>query len=344
LVAGSERLADAVSDARQERRLGMALVAGAAVAWSTAGFFTRLLPYDAWTILFWRGVFGCAFTAAFLVASQRGDWRSVFRIGWPGWVVAILSTTGMMAFIPALQTTSVANVAIINATGPFVAACIAWLWLGERAPRHTLVASLGALAGVVIMVGGTRASADLLGIALACVMRLALSSMTVTIRRYREAPMVAAAALSNLLGSVASAPLASSIIGVSAPDLGIFVLFGLFQITLGLTLFVTGSRLLPPSQASLISALQTPLMPFWVWLAFSEIPSTPALIGGALVVVAVVGDILWQMPGVQRRRGVRWLPATSAIRRAPVCAQARRKRHERSRLPARPPHRRCGDE
>ena len=79
LVAGSERLADAVSDARRERRLGMALVAGAAVAWSTAGFFTRLLPYDAWTILFWRGVFGCAFTAAFLVASQRGDWRSVFQ-------------------------------------------------------------------------------------------------------------------------------------------------------------------------------------------------------------------------------------------------------------------------
>src|SRR5262245_15238559 len=92
VVAGSQQVPDALSDARRERRLGMELVAGAAVAWSTAGFFTRLLPYDAWTILFWRGVFGCAFTALFLVVSERGDWRSVFRIGWPGWLVASLST------------------------------------------------------------------------------------------------------------------------------------------------------------------------------------------------------------------------------------------------------------
>jgi drug/metabolite transporter (DMT)-like permease len=302
LIDAGTQLPDALAQARRERRLGMALVAGAAAAWSTAGFFTRLLPYDAWTILFWRGVFGCAFTVLLLVATQRGDWRAAFRIGWPGWLVACLSTTGMMAFIPALQTTSVANVAIINATGPFVAACLAWLWLGERAPARTLAASILALAGVVIMVSGTRVSADLVGIALACVMRLALSSMTVTIRRFRDTPMVAAAALSNLLGSIASAPFASGLAAVSAPDIGIFVMFGLFQITLGLSLFVTGSRLLPPSQASLISALQTPLMPFWVWLAFSEVPSTPALIGGALVIVAVVGDILWEMRGAHRRR------------------------------------------
>jgi drug/metabolite transporter (DMT)-like permease len=69
-------------------------------------------------------------------------------------------------------------------------------------------------------------------------------------------------------------------------------MFGFFQVALGLTLFVLGSRLLPSGQATLIATLETPLMPFWVWLAFQEIPATRALGGGALVMAAVVADIV----------------------------------------------------
>jgi len=69
-------------------------------------------------------------------------------------------------------------------------------------------------------------------------------------------------------------------------------MFGFFQVALGLTLFALGSRLLPSGQTSLIATLETPLMPFWVWLAFSEVPSWRALIGGALVMGAVVADIV----------------------------------------------------
>jgi hypothetical protein len=101
-----------MQDARSERLVGVCLVAAPAVAWSTAGLFTRLLPFDAWTILFWRGVFGCGFTTLYLVASRAGAWRELAGIGRPGWLVACLSTIGMVAFIPALQLTTVANVAI----------------------------------------------------------------------------------------------------------------------------------------------------------------------------------------------------------------------------------------
>ena len=108
----------------------------------------------------------------------------------------------MVTFIPALQLTSVSNVAIIIATGPFVAAAFAWLWLGEAARWQTLLASLVALGGVAIIVGDARAGSDVLGIALACLMTVAIAAMTVTIRRHRNTPMVAAAALSNILGSM----------------------------------------------------------------------------------------------------------------------------------------------
>ena len=78
-------------------------------------------------------------------------------------------------------------------------------------------------------------------------------------------------------------------------DLVILAMFGSFQVALGLTLYMLGARLLPSAQASLIATLETPLMPFWVWLAFQETPGPRALVGGALVMGAVVADIIGDM-------------------------------------------------
>ena len=276
-----------------QRRTGTALVVAAAVAWSTAPFFTRLLHLDSWTILFWRGLFGGGLIATLLVVMQgRRGLRDLAGIGKNGWLVASLSTLGMVSFIPALQLTSVSNVAIIIATGPFVAAALAWIWLGEAARPRTLLASLVALCGVFIIVGNARAGADILGIGLACLMTLAIAAMTVAVRRHRNTPMVAAAALSNLLGSLVSISFAHGISGVTGTDVFILAMFGFFQVALGLTLFVLGSRLLPSGRASLIATLETPLMPFWIWLAFQEVPTLRALLGGALVMGAVVADIV----------------------------------------------------
>ena len=279
--------------AHSQHRTGIALVVAAAVAWSTAPFFTRLLPFDSWTILFWRGLFGGILIAVVLVVTQgRAGLRDLTRMGSSGWLVASLSTLGMVCFIPALQLTSVSNVAVIIATGPFVAAAFAWIWLREAVRWQTMLASLVALCGVAIIVGHTRASADILGIALACLMTVAIAAMTVTVRTHRNTPMVAAAALSNLLGSVISIPFAQGIAGVTASDLMVLAMFGFFQVALGLTLFMLGSRLLPSGQATLIATLETPLMPFWVWLAFQEVPASRALVGGALVMGAVIADII----------------------------------------------------
>jgi drug/metabolite transporter (DMT)-like permease len=279
--------------AEQQRRAGIALVIAAAVAWSTAPFFTRLLHFDSWTILFWRGLFGGASISLFLILARgwRGL-RDLVTMRGNGWLVACLSTLGMVAFIPALQLTSVANVAIFVAAQPFAAAAIAWIWLREAALARTLLASLVAFVGIVVIVSGAAGAADYRGIGLACLMMLAIATMTVAIRRHRETSMVAAAAISNFLGSLVSIPFAQDVGAVGPADLTVFALFGLFQVSLGLTFFILGSRLLPSGQASLIATLETPLMPFWVWLAFQEVPSVRALAGGALVMGAVIADIV----------------------------------------------------
>ena len=123
-------------------------------------------------------------------------------------------------------------------------------------------------------------------------MTVAIAAMTVAVRRYKNTPMVAAAALSNLLGSIVSIPFAHGIASVTAAELIILAMFGFFQVALGLSLFILGSRLLPSGQATLIGTLETRLMPFWIWLAFQEVPASRALVGGALVMGAVIADIV----------------------------------------------------
>ena len=282
-----------MSESHQQRRTGIALVIAAAIAWSTAPLFTRLLHFNSWTILFWRGLFGGGFIAAFLIVTQgRSGLRELTGMKANGWLVAGLSTLAMVTFIPALQLTSVANVAIIIAAQPFAAAGLAWIWFRETARLRTLLAALVALGGVAIIVSGAAGGADVRGIGLACLMMLAVAAMTVAIRRHKETSMVAAAAMSNFLGSLVSIPFAHGIASVSAIDLVALAMFGLLQVGLGLTLFALGSRLLPSGQASLIATLETPLMPFWVWLAFAEVPAFRALAGGALVMGAVLADIV----------------------------------------------------
>jgi drug/metabolite transporter (DMT)-like permease len=274
---------------RGQQGLGILLLLASAVAFSTAGYFTRLIPLDVWTLLFWRGIFAGLFVGAILVW-QHGSaaWRSIPAMGLPGLAVTALSSAGMIFFIHAFRHTSVADVGIIYAAAPFVTAGIAWFWLGEPPGRGTLIASAIAFLGVAVMVGGSVRLGNWLGDMFALAMTLSLSLMMVVIRRHKERPMTAVAGLSPLLTTLLVWPLAAPD-GVGPVDLGNLALFGILQNGLGLLLLTCGTRFLPAAQGALIGALDAPLAPIWVWLAFDEIPPTLTLIGGAVVMLAVLG-------------------------------------------------------
>src|SRR5205085_9093984 len=108
----------------------------------------------------------------------RAGLRNLFAMERSGWIVASLSMLAMVAFIPSLQMTSVANVAVIIATQPFIAAGLAWLWFREAARGRTLLASLVAFIGVVITVSQSVTSSDLRGFTLAFFMVLSFSLIT----------------------------------------------------------------------------------------------------------------------------------------------------------------------
>ena len=271
---------------RSPHRLGFLLVTGSAVAWSLGGLFTRLIALDSWTMVAWRGLFGAAGLGAVLLATrQRGMWGSLKKMGWLGWLFIGQSAAGMTLYLAALRHTTVANVAVIYATAPFLAAGLGWLALREKPSSSAVYASAAALLGVAIMVG-FGGKGGLLGDLLALGMTLTMAVATVVARNSREIPIALTACLASLLSGVVCWPLGMPM-SVSGRDLALLALFGVVNFAVGLPLFVFGARLLPAVETALISSVDAPLAPLWVWLVFGETPAVSTLAGGAIVFAAV---------------------------------------------------------
>lgn len=277
--------------ADRAHRLGIVLVTLSAVTWSTAGLFTRIISVDTWTLVFWRSLFGAVFLAVVLIQREGREVMLAIRsLGGPGWSVAILQTVAVTSYLCALRLTAVADVMIVYATVPFVVAALAWLLMRERASRSTLVASGIAGVGVVVMLGGAPLAGSVWGDALAFLMTVAYAGMLVILRRHREVTMIPAACLSMLLAAAVAWPLSTPTVLDSRDWLYLFLFGGLMG--LGLLLLTVGSRLVPATENALIGTLDTPLSPLWVWLAVGEVPTRAALVGGTIVLGAVVGHIV----------------------------------------------------
>ncbi len=275
----------------QDRRSALLLLFGATLAWSTSGLFARAIPLDTPTVIMWRGLFG-AIGLITVIIVQSG-WKGLAdftRMGWAGWLYALCSGLGMLFFVGSLKATTIAHVAIIYATVPFAAAALGWLVLREVPSRTAIFASTLALAGSIIMVGlggDGRWQGDLMALGMVA----AMAAIIVIARARPKMPALASGAACTVLVPLACMPFAQ-LDGIGAQNMLLLAGFGLINSTLGFALFVAGSRFAAPVVTGLMGALETPLTPLWVWLVFSETPTTATLAGGGLVLVAVCWFIL----------------------------------------------------
>ena len=285
---------------RSARRRGVLLVLIATALWSLAGLFARLLAHlDVWTVLGWRALFGSiSISIVGLIEWRSGRLDNPFGFGPLSPLVALLAMIAISAYTAAVMTTTIADVMVIYATLPFVAAAIGLVVNGERVSPRTLAASAAALAGVVVMVATGLGSGRLAGQALSALMTLSFAGMVVLQRRQPSASMIAVnglGALGSGLFGLANSP--HPPLGLS--DLAVLFVFGLTTIGLAFVLFMEGAKLIPSAEAGLISLLDVVFAPIWVFLAFGENPGAATILGGTIVLAAAI----WRMaPELRRER------------------------------------------
>jgi len=281
------------------RSYGVTLVTAAGVLWSTGGLFVRALDLDLWTMLAWRSLFAALALAVVVLCRHRsGTFAALRRMGRPGLIAIPIALVSMTSFVVSVKLTTVANVMIVYATVPFIAAGIGYLWIGERPNKRVLVAGAVAFAGVAVMAGASARLEDVFGNAVALLMTVTFGTQLVMARRYPTLEMAPVNGAGAALCALLCWPLASAQI----PDpqqLGILFLFGIATTAGAYVLFLVGGRYVPSGEAGLIGMLDVVLAPLWVWLLFAERPSGAALIGGGIVLVSV----LWYLSAELRTRG-----------------------------------------
>ncbi|MBU0463583.1 MAG: DMT family transporter [Proteobacteria bacterium] len=281
-----------------ENRFGFALVLASAIVWSFGGALKYFITTgESWIIVFWRSVWAALFLLAFMLVrkGQRGTLKLFTDMGLPGICVAICFAIASTCFIVALAHTTVANILLMQAGVPLIAALIIWILFRERVALPTWIAIAFVIMGVAVMVSDSlTGKVSPIGDTLSMMIAFAFACATVITRRYAHVRMVPAVCLGTVMSACVSGVLASTFM-VTLPDMGILMVFGSLNLGLGLALFATGVRLIPSALAALLGTTETMLGPIWMWLIHDEIPTIRTMTGGLIVLTALLSHIGWSI-------------------------------------------------
>lgn len=285
--------------------IGIALVFGAAVAWSYGGAIQRFIGVDdGWTIVFWRCLFAGLFLMAFMLLRDgpRGTVRLFQAMGWPGAAIAAGFALVSTCFVLAVTMTPVANVVLFMASIPLFAALLARIVLGEPITPLTWASIAAVIAGVAVMVSASIGEGgSALGLALAATIAVTFAGMTVLTRRFPGIRMTPAASLGCFIASFFAATQAGSF-AVGLQDLALLFAFGALNLGLGMALYVTGARMIPSALAALLGTTEMILAPIWMVLLHAEVPSARILLGGGIVMAALFTYLISHFMAERRNR------------------------------------------
>lgn len=292
IAASATRAATAPSNERPaQEHLGIVLVFLSAFFWSLGGTISRFIEMpDSWTVVFWRSFWAAAFLLAFMMwrDGARGTLKLFRDMGLPGLAVALCFAICSTSFVVALGYTTVANILLMQAGVPLLAALLAFLLFGERVANSTWMVIAAVIAGVGIMVSESlTGKVSPIGDGLALVIAIGFSIATVITRRFAHVRMTPATCLGTIIAAAFAATQAGAF-ATSAPDAIWLFGFGAINLGLGLALFATGARLVPAALAALLGTFEPILGPVWVWLVHGEVPSARTLLGGAIVLTALL--------------------------------------------------------
>ena len=275
------------------RTFGVSAILFGALCGSSVGLLVRLVETaDGWQILFYRSVSFAIMVFLFMVGSNRHNIGQRFRaIGVKGCVVAICLGSAFIAYIFSLLLTTVANAVFILSASPFLAALMARVFLGEKVTPIAWLCMSAALAGVGIMLADGLLSGTPAGSAVALIAAAGYAASIVAFRAGREIDMIPATCLAGVFAAFISAFLVKDFV-ISGNDLTAAILLGTVQIGLQYIAITIASRYVPAAEVTLLMLLEVVAAPVWVWIAFGETPALLTLIGGSIVLAAVVVQAL----------------------------------------------------
>ena len=241
-----------------------------------------------WQILFWRSIFFSIVVLVFLTISHKKNFfRSIYKVGLPGFLGGIILSFGYAGYVFAMYNTTVANANFIIQTQTIFLAIFGYIFLKEKISKLTLASIFLAFFGIFLMLGSSLTPGQMIGNIAAFVMPISFAVLILTVRKYPSVDMIPLQLIAGI-GAIIIGYLFSTTIIISSHDIFLGFIAGFFQVGLGFIFITIGAKTTPSALVGIIMLTEAVLGPLWAWMFINETPPLVVLVGGTIVLPAVL--------------------------------------------------------
>jgi len=267
---------------------GVSLTVLAALSWSTAGLFPRMVSTDVFSTLFWRSVLGgLSVLLIYIALNRHRAWSSLWKFSRAELVMSVFNAIAMISFVAAFFFTRIADVVFIYSAFPMLTLMLSAIYLRTRIQRLDLLCALIVAVGMGLILWAQTSLHNLWGVLLSLTATVMFALLTIGIKKHPEAEMIKVTYLGAFQSALVVLPFAS-VVNTSLHDMAWLWLFGFLNVGVGFGLYLLGVRRIRPTLASLICMIEIPLAPLWAFIFLDEAVSPQSLAGGAVILFAVL--------------------------------------------------------
>ncbi len=245
-----------------------------------------------WQILFWRSVFFIIVVTIFLLFIYKKTFFSaLYKSGLPGLIGGIILSVGFSSYVFAMYETTVANTNFIIQTQTLFLAIFGYIFLKEKISKLTLACILLAISGIFLMLGNSISSGEMIGNLVAFIMPISFAILILIVRKFPKVDMIPLQLVAGIFAMIIGLLMSPTII-VSSKDIFLGFLAGFFQVGFGFIFITIGARSTTAAFVGIIMLTEAVLGPFWAWIFVNENPPISVLIGGLIIITAVILQFL----------------------------------------------------
>jgi drug/metabolite transporter (DMT)-like permease len=241
-----------------------------------------------WQILFWRTVFFLIVISLYLALTYKKQvFRSFYNLGFPGFFGGFILSLGFSSYVFAMYNTTVANANFIIQTQTIFLAIFGYFFLKEKISAITLTSIILAISGILLMVGSSLSPGQMSGNIAAFIMPISFATLILVVRKYPTVDMVPAQFVAGVFALLIGYLMSEKIM-ISPNDIFLGFLAGFLQLGLGFIFITIGAQRTPSAMVGVIMLTEAVLGPLWAWLFINEQPPFIVIIGGSIVIFAVL--------------------------------------------------------
>jgi len=244
-----------------------------------------------WQILFWRQLFFVVLVSIFLLLTYKKKvFIALYESGLPGLFGGIILGCGFSAYVFAMYKTTVANTNFIIQTQAIFLAIFGYLFLKEKISKLTLLSIILAITGIILMVGNSLSPGQLSGNLVAFIMPISFAVLIIIVRKYPNVDMLPMQLFAGIIAMLIGY-FVSTKINISTNDIWLAFFAGFFQVGFGFIFITIGAKKTLSSMVGILMMTEAVFGPLWAWMFLEETPQFIVLIGGSIIIIAVLIQI-----------------------------------------------------